>query len=90
MDMTTYMQTPKGIYWDVVDGEAVALKTIDEAREYLTDMDKIGRLKGELETMDYYTNKWVEGVLSESDWNNVKSKRAEIRAKINEIEEKYS
>lgn len=89
-DMTTYMRTPKNVFWEYRDGEYYALKSIEEAREYLDDMDKINKYKRALSDLDYYTNKWVEGVIDESKWEEVKTTRAELRRKINEIEAKYA
>lgn len=87
MEMTTYMQTPRGTCWDIVDGETVALKTIEEARAYVDGLRRINRLKTQLSEMDYYTNKYVEGLLTEERWNEIKTARAGIRAEINQIED---
>lgn len=51
---------------------------------------KILQLKRKLKDLDYKTNKYVEGEITESDWKEVIVTRKEYRNQINELEEKLN
>ena len=68
----------KGEYYEVVEIAPPTQQEINEA--------EIQRLKGELSATDYKCLKYVDGAISESEYAEVKAYRAELRAKINELE----
>lgn len=47
---------------------------------------EIERLKGELSATDYKCLKYVDGALTDEEYAEVKAYRAELRARINELE----
>ena len=63
----------------------------EEKPHELTEAEKkelqIMKLKSELASTDYKTLKWVDGALSDEEYAEVRSYRAELRAKINELKE---
>lgn len=65
--------------------ETIEIPEID-VEKYLLRVE-IGRVRTELSLLDYKTNKYVEGLLTEEEWNEVKAKRQELRNQINELEE---
>ena len=46
-------------------------------------ISKIVNCKNKLRSLDYLTNKYVEGELSEERWEEVKAQRKALRAEIN-------
>ena len=68
----------KGEYYEVVEIPA-------PTQEELNAME-IERLKAELSATDYKCLKYVDGALTESEYAEVRAYRAELRAKINELE----
>ena len=49
---------------------------------------KITQLKAKLDSLDYKTSKWVEGDLSEQEWEETKAIKKQYRAEINALEGK--
>ena len=70
----------KGEYYEVVEIKPPTQEEINEA--------EIQRLKSELASTDYKCLKYVDGVLSDEEYAEVKAYRAELRARINELEGK--
>lgn len=70
----------KGEYYEIV-------KIPPLSQEELNAME-IGRLKGELASTDYKCLKYVDGALTDEEYAEVKAYRAELRARINELEAK--
>jgi len=68
----------KGDYYEVV---AIPVPTQEEL-----NASKISRLKAKLSATDYKCLKYVDGALTEEEYAEVKAYRAELRAKINELE----
>lgn len=68
----------KGEYYEVVE---IAPPTQEE----LNAME-IERLKAELSATDYKCLKYVDGALTDEEYAEVKAYRAELRARINELE----
>ena len=70
--------------------ELIPIKEEEKPHE-LTEADKkelqIIKLKSELASTDYKTLKWVDGALTDEEYAEVRAYRAELRAKINELEE---
>lgn len=64
----------------------------EEKPHELTEAEKkelrIMELKAELASTDYKTLKWVDGALSDEEYAEIREHRAELRAKINELERK--
>lgn len=46
---------------------------------------EIERLKAELESTDYKCLKWMDGALSDEEYADVRTYRAELRSKIREL-----
>lgn len=67
----------KGEYYEVV--------SVPEPTQEERDAAEIERLKAELAATDYKVLKWIDGALSEDEYNAAKSYRAELRARINEL-----
>ena len=59
---------------------------IKRSREEMQIISKIVNCKNKLRSLDYLTNKYVEGELSEERWEEVKAQRKAWRAEINELE----
>jgi hypothetical protein len=55
--------------------------------EKLEIQSNITKLKIKLKTLDYKTNKYVEGELTETEWAEVKAQRKTYRDEINSLEE---
>lgn len=70
----------KGKYYEVVEVPAPTQEELNAI--------EIERLKAELSATDYKCLKYVDGVLSENEYAEVKKYRASLRAKINELEKK--
>lgn len=68
----------KGEYYEVVEIPA-------PTQEELNAME-VERLKSELASTDYKCLKYVDGALSEEEYAEVRAYRAELRAKINELQ----
>ena len=68
----------KGEYYEVVEIAPPTQEEIDKA--------EIRRLKGELASTDYKCLKYVDGALTDEEYAEVRSYRAELRARINELE----
>lgn len=68
----------KGEYYEVVEIKPPTQEELNEA--------EIQRLKAELSATDYKCLKYVDGAISESEYAEVKAYRAELRARINELE----
>lgn len=68
----------KGEYYEVVE---IKPPTQEELNAI-----EVERLKSELESTDYKCLKYVDGALSEEEYAEVKAYRAELRAKINELQ----
>lgn len=68
----------KGEYYEVVEIPAPTQEEINAM--------EIARLKAELSATDYKCLKYVDGALTESEYAEVKAYRAELRARINELE----
>lgn len=43
----------------------------------------INKSQEELDKLDFKTNKWVEGKLTQDEWDKVVARRDELRAEIN-------
>lgn len=69
----------QGEYYEVVEVPA-------PTQEELNAME-IAQLKAELAATDYKCLKYVDGALTEAEYAEVRAQRAEIRRKINELEE---
>lgn len=67
-----------GEYYEVVEIPA-------PTQEELNAME-IERLKAELSATDYKCLKYVDGALTDEEYAEVKAYRAELRARINELE----
>ena len=69
--------------------EEIPIKEEEKPHE-LTEAEKkelqIMKLKLELASTDYKTLKWVDGALTDEEYAEVRAYRAELRAKINELE----
>jgi hypothetical protein len=48
--------------------------------------EKIFELKQQLASLDYKTNKFIEGELTDEEWTEVKRQRKELRDEINRLE----
>ena len=68
----------KGEYYEVVEIPAPTQEEINAM--------EVERLKSELARTDYKSLKYVDGALSESEYAETKAYRAELRAKINELQ----
>lgn len=68
----------KGEYYEVVEIPA----TTQEERNAM----EVEQLKAELASTDYKCLKYVDGALSDEEYAEVRSYRAELRARINELE----
>ena len=49
--------------------------------------EKIDKVKKDLANTDYKVMKYIEGLIDEEEFNDVKEYRAELRAQINELEQ---
>ena len=56
-------------------------------KEKLVLRIKIKSVEQKLRKLDYKTNKYVEGELTETEWQEVIVQRKELRNQINELEE---
>ena len=56
------------------------------SREEMQIISKIVNCKNKLRKLDYLTNKYVEGELSEERWREVKATRQSLRNQINTFE----
>lgn len=70
----------KGEYYEVVEIKPPTQEEINAM--------EVERLKSELASTDYKCLKYVDGAISESEYAEVKAYRAELRARINELEGK--
>lgn len=70
----------KGEYYEIVEIPPLS-------QEELNAME-IERLKGELASTDYKCLKYVDGALTDEEYAEVKAYRAELRVRINELEDK--
>lgn len=68
----------KGEYYEVVEIKP-------PTQEELNAME-VERLKAELASTDYKCLKYVDGALSDEEYAEMRSYRAELRARINELE----
>jgi len=68
----------KGEYYEVIE---IPVPTQEELK-----IAEIARLKSKLSATDYKCLKYVDGALTEEEYAEVKTYRAELRAKINELE----
>ena len=68
----------KGEYYEVVE-------ITPPTQEGLNAME-VERLKSELASTDYKCLKYVDGALSDEEYAETKAYRAELRARINELE----
>lgn len=59
---------------------------LKRSKEELQIISKIVNCKNKLRKLDYYTNKYVEGELSEERWNEIVAQRRALRAELNEYE----
>ena len=50
------------------------------------NLEKIAKLQAELSATDYKCLKYVDGALSDEEYAEVRAYRAELRAKINELQ----
>lgn len=48
------------------------------------------KLKNQLTSLDYKTNKYIEGEITEAEWKDVIATRKEYRNQINKLEEKLN
>lgn len=72
------MIVDRGEYYEVVEIPA-------PTQEELNAME-IKRLKGELASTDYKCLKYVDGALTDEEYADIRAYRAELRARINELE----
>ena len=70
----------KGEYYEVVE--------IPKPTQEELNAIEVERLKSELASTDYKCLKYVDGALSDEEYAEVKAYRAELRARINELEGK--
>lgn len=63
-------------FYEVVDHQAIR----EEIEQQITD------LKAQLAASDYNCLKWVEGHLTDDEYQPIKEQRQELRDKINELE----
>lgn len=68
----------KGEYYEVVE---IPAQTEEEQ-----NASKIAQLKAELSATDYKCLKYVDGALTEEEYAEVKTYRADLRKQINELE----
>lgn len=68
----------KGDYYEVVEIPAPTQEELNAT--------EIERLKGELASTDYKCLKYVDGALTDEEYAEIKAYRAELRARINELE----
>ena len=75
----------------VINGQFV--ENLTEYQNYLATRkieenikNEINQLKSQLQLTDYLTMKYMEGQLSEEEWDAAKIKRQEWRDRINELE----
>ena len=59
---------------------------IKRSREEMQIISKIVNCKNKLRSLDYLTNKWVEGKITETRWNEIVAERDKYRAEINALE----
>lgn len=57
-----------------------------KSREEMQIISKIVDCKNKLRKLDYYTNKWIEGKITETRWNEIVAERDKYRAEINALE----
>ena len=68
----------KGNYYEIVEIPAPTQKELNDI--------EIARLKEELAATDYKCLKWIEGALSDEEYEEVKTYRADLRRQINTLE----
>lgn len=59
---------------------------IDDVKEYAKAIAEISVYKKKLDALDYYTNKHLEGEITDERWAEIHQTRDEYRAKVNEAE----
>ena len=59
---------------------------IKRSREEMQIISKIVNCKNKLRKIDHFTNKYVEGELSEERWREIVAQRKALRAELNELE----
>lgn len=59
---------------------------IEAPTEEETKAIEIARLKNLLSKTDYKTLKWIDGALTDDEYDEVRAYRAELRKQINELE----
>lgn len=59
---------------------------IKRSREERKISSKIVDCKNKLRKLDYYTNKWIEGKITEARWNEIVAERDKYRAEIDSLE----
>lgn len=59
---------------------------IDDVKEYAKAIAEISVYKKKLDALDYYTNKHLEGEITDERWAEIHQMRDEYRAKVNEAE----
>lgn len=62
-------------------------KQIASNKEKIKARQEIMQLKVELSKLDYKTIKYIEGALSEEEFEEVKNAKQQMRNRINELEE---
>ena len=67
-----------GDYYEVV--------TVPAPTQEELDAIEVERLKAELAATDYKCLKYIDGALTEEEYAEVRAHRAELRARINELE----
>ena len=76
--------TQKGTIKDM--GEYYEVVELPKPTQEEINAMEVERLKSELASTDYKCLKYVDGALSDEEYAEVKAYRAELRAKINELQ----
>ena len=78
------------IYYKLINGKLVfdeEKKKLDKAKKEA--VERIDELKESLSNTDYAVTKYLEGVINEEEYEEIKNKRIGWREEINSLEEEY-
>lgn len=81
-----YAGTKLGMDYDIIDGEFVQLRTIEEIDAGRQKLSRIYELKQLLTESDYKAIKFAEGQLTEEEYTPIKQQRQAWRDEINQLE----
>lgn len=84
-----YCTEPRGVAWDIKEGEFVTMQTVDFLKARAEAKAQIRELKEDLASTDYMSLKYSEGALSSEDWAPIRDQRSAWRAEINRLESEF-